>query len=58
MAKWRYEDERNKAKMGWVKFARIHCFTCGRDVSSKSQLSSGHLGHDVHYVDKYGNIDE
>lgn len=35
----------------------IKCFDCNKNVL-KSNLEKHHKGHDVHYVDKNGEIDE
>lgn len=40
------------------KWLRIHCFTCTKDVPTKASAKKSHLGHDVHYVNKSGEIDE
>lgn len=39
-------------------YIRIHCFTCKKDIASKGQLKPKHIGHEVRYVDREGNIDE
>lgn len=40
-----------------VRYERIHCFTCKRDISNKGLLKR-HMGHDVHYTNKSGEIDD
>jgi hypothetical protein len=39
------------------RYYAIHCFTCHCDVDGKSALRR-HKGHDVHYVNAKGEIDE
>ena len=49
---------REEQLMGRVAgYYAIRCFTCKRNVL-KNTLRQHHLGHDVHYVDKRGEIVE
>lgn len=37
---------------------KIHCFDCKKDLFSKAMAVKGHQGHDVHYVNERGEVDE
>lgn len=39
------------------KFHAIKCFSCNKLLPGKSHTQS-HKGHDVHYVNKDGSLDE
>ena len=55
MARVIYDPMWNEPKQR--KYYAIKCFDCNREVK-KDDLKNNHQGHDVHYVDAKGQIDE
>ena len=55
MARVIYDPMWNEPKQR--KYYAIKCFDCKREVQ-KDDLKKNHQGHDVHYVDAKGQIDE
>lgn len=39
-------------------YFKIRCFSCRMDLAGKANLRRDHLGHQVHYVNVDGKIDE
>lgn len=53
MAKWEMGQNLEPMK----RYHEIYCFTCIKSVPSKRFLIK-HMGHEVHYRDKDGNLDD
>lgn len=53
MTRWQREMVRESPR----RYHAIRCFTCQKDVPGKSALRL-HRGHEVHYVDRDGRIDD
>lgn len=51
---WKYDETWNEPKP--KRYARIHCFSCKRDVGSKSAAAQKHKGHECIYLNEKGEV--